>query len=70
MTAYFSVQIPEIANTYTLKTYWIAFLVVAVSSVSMLFLFGVASGTVEGKTVYKSLTRTLWDKRGRGIKRT
>ena len=69
MTAYFSIQIPEIANVYTIKTYWLAFMVVAVLSVSMLFLFGLASDTVEGGTVYKSLTRILWDKRKRGIKR-
>jgi len=63
MTAYFSIQLPEIARIYTLKTYWLSFLVVAILSTAFLMVFGVATHTIEGKTVYKSLTRVVWDMR-------
>ncbi|KAK5045839.1 hypothetical protein LTR84_008932 [Exophiala bonariae] len=62
MTAYFSIQLPEIAEMYSLKTYWLSFLVVAVLSVAFLLVFGVTTHTVEGKTIYKSLTRMILDK--------
>ncbi|EXJ88408.1 hypothetical protein A1O1_05338 [Capronia coronata CBS 617.96] len=62
MTAYFSVQLPEITELYTLKTYWLTFLVVAILSIAFLLVFGVTTHTVEGKTIYKSITRMLWDK--------
>lgn len=68
MTAYFSIQLPEIAEMYSIKTYWLSFLVVAVLSVAFLFFFGYTTHTVEGKTIYKSLTQMVLDK-GRSGKR-
>jgi hypothetical protein len=62
MTAYFSIQLPDIVDMYTLKTYWLCFLVVALASILLLFIFGIANDKVEGRTVYKSLTQILWDK--------
>ena len=61
MTGYFSVQIPDLENVYTAKTYWLSFLVIAVLSIVFLVIFGYASDTVEGRTVYKSLWRTFVD---------
>lgn len=63
MTAYFSIQIKEIEDKYSLKTYWLCFLVVAFVSILFLVVFGGITHTLEGKTVYRSVTRTL----GRGI---
>ncbi|KAL9111325.1 MAG: hypothetical protein Q9227_004202 [Pyrenula ochraceoflavens] len=62
MTAYFSTQFHEIDNLYSLKTYWLCFLVVAVSTIGLLFGFGLLSNKVRGRTVYKSLTEILLDK--------
>lgn len=62
MTAYFSIQLPEIAEMYSIKTYWLSFLVVGILSVAFLLLFGFTTHTVEGKTIYKSLTRMVLDK--------
>jgi hypothetical protein len=62
MTAYFSIQLPAIAEMYSIKTYWLSFLVVAVLSVAFLLVFGVTTHTVEGKTIYKSFTRMVLDK--------
>ncbi|EXJ78253.1 hypothetical protein A1O3_09414 [Capronia epimyces CBS 606.96] len=62
MTAYFSIQLPAIAELYSLRTYWLTFLVVAVLSMAFLLVFGVTTHTVEGKTIYRSVTRMLWDK--------
>lgn len=39
MTSYFSVQIPELNNAYTAKTYWYAFAVIATVSFVSLFFF-------------------------------
>jgi hypothetical protein len=61
MTGYFSVQIADLAGVYTVKTYWLCFLVIAVLTFGFLVIFGVASDTVEGRTVYKSLARTFLD---------
>jgi Mg2+ and Co2+ transporter CorA len=62
MTAYFSIQLHEIDEMYTIKTYWVSFLVVAMLSIIFLLLFGVTTRTVEGKIIYQSLTRMVWDK--------
>ena len=59
MTGYFSIQLKEIEEKYNLTTYWICFLVVAVLSVLFLVVFGGITHTLEGKTVYRSVTRTL-----------
>lgn len=39
MTSYFSVQIPDLTNSYTGKTYWYSFAVVMCISFSFLFFF-------------------------------
>ena len=61
MTAYFSTQLSDLANLYTIKTYWISFGVIMSLSLVGLSLFGVASGTLEGKPIYRSLTQTMVD---------
>ena len=61
MTGYFSVQIVDLTGVYTYKTYWICFLVIVALTFGFLVIFGVASDTVEGRTVYKSLARTFLD---------
>ncbi|KAJ9615501.1 hypothetical protein H2200_001576 [Cladophialophora chaetospira] len=59
MTAYFSIQLKEIEEKYTLTTYWICFLVVAILSILFLVVFGSITHTLEGKTIYRSVTRTV-----------
>ncbi len=61
MTGYFSVQIVDLTGVYSAKTYWLCFLVIIVLTFGFLVTFGVASDTVEGRTVYKSLARTFLD---------
>ncbi|KIW87678.1 uncharacterized protein Z519_11652 [Cladophialophora bantiana CBS 173.52] len=56
MTGYFSIQLPEIAEKYTLKTYWLCFLVVSILSILFLVVFGITTHTLEGQTVYRSIT--------------
>jgi hypothetical protein len=58
MTGYFSIQLPEIEK-YSLKTYWLCFLVVSILSVLFLVIFGVTTHTLEGKTVYRSVTSSV-----------
>lgn len=60
MSQYFSIQIPDIGDSLSLRAYWISFAVLMVLSISLLTLFGYASDTVEGKTIYQSVTRTLF----------
>jgi hypothetical protein len=62
MTGYFSVQITDLEGLYSAKTYWLCFLVIVLLSIGGLFLFGIASDRLEGRVVYKSLTRTMWDR--------
>ena len=52
MTAYFSTQLHNLENLYTIRTYWICFAVIATLSFLFLLIFGYASGTLEGKPVY------------------
>jgi hypothetical protein len=59
MTAYFSIQLPEISKIYSLKTYWLCFLVVTLLSVLFLVAFGAVTSTLEGKTIYKGTTKTF-----------
>lgn len=61
-TAYFSLSIGNIDTIYSLRTYWFTFLVVAIASILFLYLFGFATGTIEGKIVYQSLHKALWEK--------
>lgn len=65
MTAYFSTQLSDLANLYTVKTYWVCFAVIMSLSFIGLALFGLASGTLEGKPIYRSFTQTMVDA-GRG----
>jgi hypothetical protein len=60
LTGYFSTQIQDLQPTFTARAYWISFAVLLVLSVSMLVLFGYASDTVEGKTIYQSLFRVFF----------
>lgn len=59
MTGYFSIQLPEIEKIYSLKTYWLSFLVVSIISILFLFIFGGITHTLEGKTTYQSITRIV-----------
>ena len=61
MTGYFSTQLDDLASTYTIKTYWICFAVIMTLSFIFLVIFGVLSGTLEGKPIYRSLTETVLD---------
>ena len=56
MTGYFSIQIPEVQNAYTAKTYWVCFAVIMALSFLFLVGFGVISHTLEGSLIYKSAT--------------
>ncbi|KAK5556757.1 hypothetical protein LTR46_005269 [Exophiala xenobiotica] len=58
MTAYFSIQLPEIQK-YSITTYWLCFLVVTIVSILFLVVFGAITHTLEGKTVYQSITGTF-----------
>ena len=61
MTNYFSTQIQGLQDTYTVRTYWICFGVIMTLSIIFLLIFGVLSGTLEGKPIYRSLTETVID---------
>ncbi|GIC91938.1 uncharacterized protein Aud_008393 [Aspergillus udagawae] len=59
MTAYFSTELRGVKGVYTQAEYWISFAVIMVLSLLVLVLFGYASGTIEGRTIYQSLSRTF-----------
>lgn len=59
-TAYFSTEVKDLQN-YTAKTYWVTFVVVMFLSAILLVLFGWFSGTMEGRPIYRSIVRTLYD---------
>ncbi|KAL2043302.1 hypothetical protein N7G274_003608 [Stereocaulon virgatum] len=61
MTGYFSTQIQDLQGIYTAKTYWVCFAVIMALSFIFLVAFGVLSGTLEGKPIYRSLTETVLD---------
>lgn len=61
MTGYFSTQIQDFQGIYTAKTYWVCFAVIMALSFIFLVAFGVLSGTLEGKPIYRSLTETVLD---------
>ena len=61
MTAYFSTELEGVKGHYRIHTYWIAFGVIMCLSIILLAIFGMASDTVEGKTIYRSLVRTFYD---------
>jgi hypothetical protein len=60
MTAYFSTELQGVKGGYSVATYWVAFAVILVVSIILLVIFGKASDTVEGKTIYRSLARTFF----------
>lgn len=64
-TAYFSMQFKQIDDLYSLKTYWLAFLVVGLLTIILLFAFGVLSDRYEGKIVFMSLTKIFLGRRRR-----
>ncbi|GAQ10775.1 hypothetical protein ALT_8096 [Aspergillus lentulus] len=59
MTAYFSTELRGVKGVYTQAEYWISFAVIMVLSLLVLVLFGYASGTIEGRPIYQSLSRTF-----------
>ncbi|RLL92992.1 hypothetical protein CFD26_100450 [Aspergillus turcosus] len=59
MTAYFSTELSGVKGVYTQTEYWISFAVIIVLSLLVLVLFGYASGTIEGRPIYQSLSRTF-----------
>ena len=61
MTAYFSTQISDLQGVYTATTYWACFAVVIGLSFIFLFGFGWISDNLEGKVIYRSMTRTVYD---------
>ena len=60
MTAYFSTQV-EGVDGYTVKQFWTAFAVIFGISFLFLIVFGKLSGTLESKSIYRSLTETFYD---------
>lgn len=60
MTAYFSTQIDDLQGVYTKSDYWVSFAVIMFLSAAVLVIFGYASDTVEGRTIYRSLVRTFF----------
>lgn len=60
MTGYFSVQIQDLQGVYTVKTYWVTFAVIVGLTLIFLLIFGIASDTVEGKTIYRSLAQSVF----------
>ena len=65
VTSYFSMQFPVIEQSYSLKTFWLTFLVVAVLTLALLLVFGITSERYSGKVVFRSLTRSVLDRRKR-----
>lgn len=60
MTGYFSTELAQVKGVYTVNEYWVSFGVIMFLSIVLLVVFGVASNTVEGKTIYQSLSRTFF----------
>ncbi|KAI9728680.1 MAG: hypothetical protein M1828_002786 [Chrysothrix sp. TS-e1954] len=67
MTAYFSTTLTGV--NFTVAKYWISFAVIIVFSFAALLVFGQVSGTIEGKMVYRSVGRAMWDKTGKRLMR-
>ncbi|EAW07677.1 uncharacterized protein ACLA_023920 [Aspergillus clavatus NRRL 1] len=59
MTAYFSTELSGVKGEYTQTEYWVSFAVIMVLSMLVLVSFGYASGTIEGKPIYRSLCRSF-----------
>lgn len=61
MTAYFSTQLSDAGQEFTVRSYWISFAVIMLLSFAGLWGFGKLSGTVEGDLVYKPLNMVMYD---------
>ncbi|KAE8134501.1 ADP-ribosylation factor [Aspergillus pseudotamarii] len=59
MTGYFSTELQNVKGVYTVNQYWVSFGVIMFLSIVLLTLFGYLSDTVEGRTIYQSLSRTF-----------
>ncbi|KAF2761742.1 hypothetical protein EJ05DRAFT_507375 [Pseudovirgaria hyperparasitica] len=67
MTAYFG---SEFVNAdFTVKQYWIWFGVILGTSIFALMIFSFASGTMEGRILYRPLTRRIFDAISKQFKR-
>lgn len=62
LTAYFSIQVSDIQNLYSLTTYWASFGVVAAISILFLIFFSAKTDTEKGTSFYRQLHRLLWRK--------
>lgn len=60
MTGYFSTELIGVKNGYTTLQYWVSFAVIMIVSILVLTVFGYASDTVEGKTIYRSLVSSIF----------
>ncbi|GKZ18244.1 hypothetical protein AbraIFM66951_000417 [Aspergillus brasiliensis] len=60
MTGYFSTELRNVKGEYTINQYWVSFAVILFLSMVLLWIFGYASDTVEGKTIYQSLSRSFF----------
>lgn len=60
MTAYFSTELQGVKGGYTKADYWVSFAVIFFLTLVLLTVFGFASNTVEGKTIYRSLVKSFF----------
>ncbi|KAJ5929918.1 hypothetical protein N7466_005411 [Penicillium verhagenii] len=60
MTAYFSTELQGVKGGYTKADYWVSFAVIFFVTLILLTVFGFASDTVEGKTIYRSLVKSFF----------
>ena len=60
MTGYFSTELQGVKGGYTKVDYWASFGVIFFVTILTLTVFGYASDTVEGKTIYRSLAKTFF----------
>lgn len=60
MTSYFSTNVQGVKDGYTKVDYWASFGAILVASMLVLMIFGYASDTVEGRTIYRSIVRTFF----------
>ncbi|KAJ5804676.1 uncharacterized protein N7518_000979 [Penicillium psychrosexuale] len=60
MSAYFSTELVGVKNGYTKADYWVSFVVIFLVTILLLTVFGYASDTVEGRTIYRSMIRTFF----------
>lgn len=60
MTAYFSTELKGVKGGYSKVDYWASFGVILFVSIVALALFGVASDTLEGRTIYQSMVKAFF----------